>query len=141
LPLRLPMKTKRFPQALALLGLAVSCVAPDTPPGVMVASEPPGARILVNGQDSGWVTPAHLGLEPERQRLDLVLDGYRPATVLVQPGGQRYYLVHWNEAYLNYDTWRFPLWLNFDDGLAPLKLSRGLQPARIFVPLRAERLE
>jgi len=127
--------------AATVVSLAVACVAPTAPPGVMVASEPPGARILVNGRDSGWVTPAHLGLEQERQRLDIVLDGYRPATIVVQPGGQRYYLIHWDEAYASYNTWRFPLWLNFEDGLAPFKLARSLRPARIFVPLRVERLE
>ena len=99
--------------AAALLALcAVACVAPDRPHGVVVASEPPGARI------------------------DLVLDGYRPATLAVAPGGQKYYLILWRESYKDWDCWRFPLWLNYEDVIAPIKLSRGLQPSRIFVPMR-----
>lgn len=123
---------------LALVALAATaCVAPDRPPGLVVASEPPGARILVDGRDSGWVTPMAMHLDRgDRARLDLVLDGYRPATVVVEPGGQSFYLILWRESYKDWDTWRFPLWLNYKDFLAPVKLSKGLQPSRIFVPLR-----
>lgn len=122
--------------ALALLLLGAACVAPARPLGLVVASDPPGARILVDGRDSGWVTPVHLGLPRKRQRIDLLLDGYQPATVVVAPGGKLYFLILWKEAYLSYQTWRFPLWLNFEDGLAPIKLSRSLHPARVFVPMR-----
>jgi PEGA domain len=124
--------------AAALLALCPwACVAPDRPHGVVVASEPPGARILVDGVDSGWVTPMAMSLpRDERARIDLFLDGYRPATVAVAPDGQKYYLILWRESYKDWDTWRFPLWLNYEDVLAPIKLSRGLQPSRIFVPLR-----
>lgn len=129
-----------LPHRLAAILLALSgaaCVAPSRPHGVVVASEPPGARILVDGIDSGWVTPMALKLpRDERARIDLWLDGYRPATVAVAPGGQKYYLILWRESYKDWDTWRFPLWLNYEDFLAPIKLSRGLQPSRIFVPLR-----
>lgn len=117
--------------------LGASCVAPDRPHGVVFATEPPGARILVDGVDSGWVTPMAMHLpRDESARIDLVLDGYRPATVAVAPGGQKYYLILWRESYKDWDTWRFPLWLNYEDVMAPIKLSRGLQPSRIFVPLR-----
>jgi hypothetical protein len=124
--------------ALALAALA-ACVAPVAPPGVLVASEPAGARVYVDGRDSGWVTPAYLDLADERQQIDVVLEGYNPTTVVVEPGGERYYLILWDEAFLSHDTWHFPLWLNFEDGLAPIKLSRHLQPCRIFVPLRVAR--
>lgn len=124
--------------AAALLALcAAACVAPDRPHGVVVASEPPGARILVDGQDSGWVTPMAMHLpRDESARIDLLLDGYRPATLAVAPGGQKYYLILWRESYKDWDCWRFPLWLNYEDFIAPVKLSRGLQPNRIFVPMR-----
>ena len=58
---------------------------------------------------------------------------------LVAPGGERYYLVLWREAYIHYNTWRFPLWLNYEDGLGPVKMNRGLHPSRIFIPLRVAR--
>jgi len=119
--------------------LAAACVGVDRPPGVLVASDPPGARVYIDGVDSGWVTPAYLDLEQEQQRIDIALDGYSPATLVVAPGGEHYYLILWQEAYLNHATWHFPLWLNFDDGFAPVKLSRQLQPGRIFVQLRVAR--
>ena len=116
---------------------AGACVAPTAPPGVIVATDPPGARILIDGRDSGWVTPMGLHLDDdERMRIDIDLPGYQPASVIVEPGGQRFYLILWREAYKYHNTWRFPLWLNFDDAIAPIKLSRSLQPSRIFVPLR-----
>jgi len=123
---------------LPLVALALgACVAPDRPPGLVIASEPPGARILIDGRDSGWVTPMDLRLDRgDDARIDLVLEGYRPATVVVEPGGQAWYVILWRESYKDWDTWRFPLWLNYKDVIAPIKLSGALQPARIFVPLR-----
>ena len=95
--------------------------------------------MYIDGRDSGWVTPAYLDLEHERQRIDVVLEGYDPATVVVAPGGEHYYVVLWNEGYINHNTWRFPLWLNYEDALGPVKLSRHLHPSRIFVTLRVSR--
>lgn len=46
--------------------------------GLRVASEPAGARILVNGIDTGRVTPAVVaGLEPGSARVSLALDTWR----------------------------------------------------------------
>lgn len=122
--------------ALALCLGSTACVANERPYGVVLASDPPGARILVDGKDTGFLTPTHLGLPRKRQRLDLELDGYQPASLLLAPGGKAYYLILWKEAYVTPRTWRFPLWLNHDDGLSPIRLAKGLQPRRIFVPLR-----
>jgi len=46
---------------------------------VMIASEPPGARIRLNGHDSGKETPAVLAIDGcENRTLELSRDGYRP---------------------------------------------------------------
>jgi hypothetical protein len=46
---------------------------------VMVASEPPGARIRLNGHDTGKQTPAVLALDGcEERTLELAREGYRP---------------------------------------------------------------
>ena len=126
------------PTVLALWSLAASgCIMPDRPPGLVLASEPPGARILVDGRDSGWVTPMALRLDRgESVRVDLVLEGYRPATMAVEPGGQVWYMILWRESYKDWDTWRFSLWLGYEDLLAPIKITKSLQPGRIYVPLR-----
>jgi hypothetical protein len=133
------MPTVRILVASLCAWLGCACVASVAPPGVLVASDPPGARVYVDGRDSGWVTPAYLDLGHERQRIDLALDGYDGATVVVAPGGERYYLVLWQEAYAYHNTWRCPLWLNWEDGLGPVKMNKRLHPSRIFVPLRVAR--
>jgi predicted Ser/Thr protein kinase len=46
---------------------------------VMIASEPPGARIRLNGHDTGKQTPAVLALDGcEERSLELTREGYRP---------------------------------------------------------------
>lgn len=135
-----PLRTRLFrrllapPALLASFALA-SCVELQRTPGVMFASSPPGARVMVDGRDSGFVTPCHIDLSRSKHHVDIVLEGYRPASVLIEPGGQTY-LVTWDEAWIYPNTWRFPLWLNARDGLFPVKIERSYSPARIWAPLR-----
>ncbi len=53
---------------------------------VSIRSEPPGARIVLNGKETGKRTPATLdGLEPGVEHtLGLLLDGYEPRSVRVR---------------------------------------------------------
>ena len=107
-------------------------------PGVVIASDPPGARVLVDGRDSGFVTPCNLDLEQEddeRIKLDLVLPGYRVARIDMLPD-ERSYSMRYIDMYADYSTWCFPLWLNFDDFLFPFKKESWSSPARIHVPMR-----
>lgn len=121
---------------LLLLCLAsASCVSIHRVPGVVIASDPPGARILLDGKDSGYVTPCDLGVDRDTRRIDLVLDGYQTATRSVEDDS-RWWLIFWNEAYLNPNTWRFPLWLGFEDFVAPIKLDRGYWPQRVYVKMK-----
>ncbi len=56
-----------------------------------VRSEPPGARVVLDGKDTGKVTPATLdGLEPDVEHtVVLMLDGFEPRTVRVKlPAGK-----------------------------------------------------
>jgi hypothetical protein len=124
----------RLAAAVLALMLSTGCVELGRAPGVLVASSPPGARIVVDGKDSGFVTPAHLGLSRDDHRLDIVLPGYQTASVRVDPT-RRWGLIYWREAYVNSNTWRFPLWLNARDGFAPVKIDRDFEPGRIHVPL------
>ncbi len=89
---------------------------------------------MVDNRDSGFVTPCNLALPRERQRVDLLLEGFAPVSVAIDERGG-YYLIHWREALVSNETWRFPLWLNYRDGVFPFKVVRGYSPARIFVPL------
>lgn len=123
--------------AAALALLASACVAVERSAGVALSTSPPGARVVVDGEDSGFVTPCRLGLSRSRHAVDLVLDGYRPARVRIEPGGQDD-LVYWREAYINEEVWRFPLWLNAYDGLFPYKLRQAYEPGRVFVELELQ---
>jgi hypothetical protein len=120
---------------LAFAALASACVAVERSPGVALATSPAGARVVIDGEDSGFVTPCRLGLSRRSHDVDLVLAGYEPARVRIRPGGQDD-LVYWHEAYIDEGVYRFPLWLNAYDGLFPYKLRQGYEPARVFVELQ-----
>jgi PEGA domain-containing protein len=104
-------------------------------PGISISSAPPGARVLIDGKDTGFVTPCDLGVPREKLEIQLVLDGYQPAVRRVVPD-EKHYLVTWEEAAVNPNTWNFPLWLNYEDGLVPYRYERGYSPMRIFVRMK-----
>lgn len=112
-----------------------ACLIRQPAPGVVIASDPLGARVLVDGKDSGFVTPCNLALEGERVAIDLVLPGYRVARLDMRPD-EHTYSMRWIDMYSDYSTWNFPLWLNFDDFLFPIKNEKWVSPARIHVPMR-----
>lgn len=119
----------------ALLATLSACAELRRDPGVMFASNPSGARVVVDGVDSGFVTPCHIDIPRATHDIDLVLEGHAPASVHVDATGDTW-LILWDEAYVNENTWRFPLWLNGRDGLFPVKVERNFEPARIYVNLR-----
>ena len=119
---------------LLLLG-ASSSAAVQKAPGVVIASSPPGARVLVDGEDTGFVTPCNLGLPRSRARLQLVLPGYQVSEILLRPGG-RTATLSWYDGMINYNTWHFPFWLNAYDFTSPVQHTLTMIPSRIFVPMR-----
>jgi hypothetical protein len=131
------MRLPALHAATLLLGLPlfVSCVSVTRTPGMMVASDPPGAKVMVDGVDSGFITPCHLGLERETHTVDLVLPGYQVARFRVHPTSYTY-AMRWSDMYQDPQTWHFPGWLNFRDFIAPVKKELGWEPTRIHVPMR-----
>lgn len=128
-----PMKTAS-PLALACL-LAPGCVFGGHDRPVVFATDPPGARVLVAGKDSGFVTPCVLDLDPsEDTRVDLDLAGYRRETRFLTPDHEVYAIL-WKEMYSQPTVWRFPLWLNLQDTWVPVKHVDTLSPGRVFVRL------
>jgi len=125
---------RTVPAALVLL-LAASCQILQHAPGVVVASDPPGARVLIDGEDTGFVTPCNLGLPQAPKTLQLVLPGYQVAVIELHSGSTSE-VVGWSEAMAGYNTWHFPLWLNLDDFTSPVKYTATTIPHRIFVPMR-----
>jgi hypothetical protein len=104
-------------------------------PTVSFATEPPGARVLVDKRDSGFVTPCRLSLPSGgRHRVEIVMPGYAPVLLRVERGPQAEVIL-WRDMYVRPVVWRFPLWLNLEDALQPVKIRRTYSPGHVFVRL------
>jgi hypothetical protein len=119
----------------AYVATAVVNAFPDSR-GVMIASHPQGARVLIDGRDSGFSTPCCLALDERKQRIDLVLDGYQTATRIVDDDN-RTYLIYWDEGYIGPKCYHFPMFLNLYDGLVPVRFEETYAPERLFVRMRS----
>jgi hypothetical protein len=98
-------------------------------------SEPPGAKVIVDRQDSGFVTPCRLTLAHDDHGIELELPGYATAHLALEPS-MDHDLILWQDMTLEFGQWRFPLWLNTKDTFSPLKLEANLHPGRVFVRLQ-----
>jgi hypothetical protein len=123
---------------LALLGagLLAGCLQ-LSPAGATFTSEPPGARVLVDGKDSGHVTPCEMFLERgHTYNVTIALEGYAPRSYVLQ-AERSYAAVTWplgvNGAK---STVRFPLLLPWGDLFFPFRETDRLTPGRLFVRLR-----
>jgi hypothetical protein len=119
-----------------LVALLVSGCLYRRASGTWIDSRPQGARILLDGRDSGYVTPRQVDLGDEDVRLRLELAGYRPAEVRVvdNVSGE---LVPW--LWLGYGGYagpRFPLRLPYKDFFCPVRVLRRSDPARIHLDLQ-----
>jgi hypothetical protein len=127
--------TPRSLLPLAALALCSSCVVFDSSTKVTLASDPPGARVLIDERDSGFVTPCVLELDPtEATRMELVLPGYETAKRLLLPDLDAQ-VVLWRDMYLRGGVPRAPFWLNTRDLFEPFKFDKRLSPSRVFVRL------
>lgn len=119
----------------ALLTGAGACRS-VSPPGVSLSSDPPGARVLIDGADSGFVTPCTLDLDAGSIReVRLDLPGYVPAVRILADDSINWY-VPWRDGNVGVSTWRFPLWLRIQELFAPIERNSGKMPGRVFVRLR-----
>ncbi len=106
--------------------------------GVSFATDPPGARVVLDGKDSGFVTPCMLYMTDDNGiKVDLVRPGYETAHRVLTERTTAH-LVLWNEMSVYYNTWDFPLFVNMEDFFIPVKVDNEPIPARIFVRLRRE---
>lgn len=116
-----------------------SCALTGSSAEVSVASDPPGARVLVDGIDSGFVTPCRMRLEAGEARLvELQLPGYKPEQRQLVPE-RDVELAFWRESYIREQVWRFPLWLNLQDFVSPVQAPTVLVPGRVYVQLDRDR--
>lgn len=121
---------------IAALVLGAGCtVVGSSQAAVSFATDPPGARVVVDRKDSGFVTPCRLTLPSgSRHRVDLVMPGYAPVSLRVERGPHAE-VVLWRDMYVRPQVWRFPLWLNLEDALEPVKIRRTYSPGHVFVRL------
>lgn len=120
---------------LVLLLALPACVATSAP-GATFASEPVGARVLVDGRDSGWVTPCHVWLDvDEPVEVSFALDGYTTRTVKLVPA-RTWSAVTWPLGVHPAQDAPFPALLPPEDLLLPFREDDHLAPTRVFVRLR-----
>lgn len=121
---------------LTAVALTLLSACGTTKHPVLLSSDPPGARILLEGRDTGFVTPKSLDLssEPSPLVVELALPGYRTARRLLKDGSRKRYVLY-TDWTVFYNTWRFPLWLNWQDLFLQSVDIKGKQPARVFVRL------
>lgn len=120
--------------ALALAG----CLAQRPQPGLLIATSPPGARLYVDGADSGFVTPAWIAVPAnDWHRLDVSLSGYEPESRLVSPN-RRLYAISWTKGWIGLSTWWFPLFLPLEDFFLPVRVDTSAAPSRIHIQLELE---
>lgn len=98
-------------------------------------SEPPGARVIVDKKDTGFVTPCRISLASrDDHKVELDLPGYAPARLSLDPEID-HEVTLWKDMSLDLGSWRFPLWLNLKDSV-PVKFEANLKPGRVFVRLQ-----
>lgn len=117
--------------ALLLTSLLGGCLFARPQPGVQLSSSPAGARVSVDGEFSGFVTPAHIDLATDQWHLVAVeLDGYEPQIRMIGPGS-RIVAADWRHASIGaIGTFRFPLFLPIED-LVPFTYEARNEPQRI----------
>lgn len=121
--------------ALCLLAFA-SCISGRRP--IVLDSTPPGALVIVDGVDSGHSTPCTIQLADKSRTFEFRLPGYETEARDIRIG-DRSEVVYWRDAYTDYRTWAFPLWLGARDFFFPIKEDDGEMPSRIHVRLRRSR--
>jgi hypothetical protein len=127
--------TRRHLPLLACAALCGGCSLFDHSTKVTLASDPPGARVMIDHHDSGFVTPCVLELDPDdKATMELELPGYETAQRELVPE-RNMDVILWRDMYLRAGVWRWPLWLNMRDMFEPFKIDKRYSPSRIFVRL------
>jgi hypothetical protein len=131
------MRSLPVPLFLAALATLASCVNISPRGNTSFSSEPRGARVHVDGRDSGWVTPCMIALdEDEEHVVTFEMDGFAPSEVVLEPL-ERHGIVSWRQGVNGVkSTIRFPLLLPWVDLFLPLREYSAPAPSRVFVRLR-----
>lgn len=121
--------------AVCAASLAPGCVLFSRPSGIVVSSDPPGASVSIDRRESGFVTPCVLSVDADDdRRVDIALPGYETETRFLTPDHEVYAIL-WREMSVGFNTFDFPLFLNFRDFFVPVKSRETTSPGRIHVRL------
>ncbi|MCA8951271.1 MAG: PEGA domain-containing protein [Planctomycetes bacterium] len=134
-------RTRRRPLAVAALAASASgCTYLTSNDQVLFTSEPPGARIWIDNQDTGRTTPARLpigGLFGFDHEIRLTKAGYRTAYRRVDQHTEGY-TSKWIDGVWDLDMPPLPLFWTFGDMLTPFALRAAIVPGELHVRLYRE---
>jgi len=126
---------------LSLLALAAgACTWAEGDPYVLVSSQPAGAAILVDGDDSGLTTPARLelgGVLGSSHEITLRKVGYHPETRAVYHYTTSSF-ARWIDGASAPGVWSSPLFWTPGDFLFPFAVTWQYVPAELYVKLYPE---
>lgn len=122
--------------AACLCAAALSGCLVTTPPGAFLSSTPSGARVLVDGHDSGFVTPCQVDLDTsERVQVELELEGYEPASMILAPNSSTS-VIGWSHGNgYPVGSLSIPPRLMTRDLFLPFRPDHGHHPHRVHVRL------
>lgn len=120
----------------ALLGMLPGCLS-ATPPGAYFATTPPGARVRIDGRDTGFVTPCMIALDDGgRVGVQLELQGYQTASIVLVPASETE-VIGWSHGVAApWGSMRLPIQLGAVDLFLPFRPDAGHHPQRVHVTLR-----
>ena len=119
---------------VALAGVTLSCRS-TTPAGTRFDTDPPGARVVIDGEDSGYLTPCRIELDRgDDHEIRFELVGYEPATLSIEPARSTEF-VPWTKGNTHESGYSFPLLLPGRDLLNPVQTDRSFSTERVHVRL------
>ena len=129
-------------RCLALLPLVLcpACTWFSSQEHVLVSSEPLGARIVVDGRDTGRTTPASLplgGLFGGDHRIELHKKGYRPAVRRVYQYTEGY-TSKWNDGAYDAVMPPLPFFWTAGDLVTPFGVRAAIIPGELYVVLEKD---
>jgi hypothetical protein len=125
---------------LLLLLLTPACTWFSSKEHVLVSSEPLGARILVDGVDTGLTTPAKVsigGLFGGDHTIALHKKGFRPSTRRVYQYTEGY-TSKWIDGAYDAAMPPIPIFWTTGDFLTPFGVRAAILPAELYVVLERE---
>src|SRR5262249_3380140 len=115
------MRTSLGPLLALVLALSGAGCMSVSPPGTEFSSESRGARVLVDGRDSGRVTPCLIGRGTDEPRaVTFELDGFEKRELRLDPQS-RMRFISWRHAIMGGlgSTIRFPIFMPWQDLFFP----------------------